>query len=220
MWKKKCTHTYLCCILCLKQTVSPVLQQEMTDAEAAQLVADAELAEQLQKEEYKRAERQERQQQQREQQQQQQQSSSGWMEWLGLSGSSAPATTSPERPPQFAQQPSRPLQRGEIGTTRPPGALAPARTGEEETVTFTTTEASRSYDEDESLLDRGRVAEPKSLFNCVADSVSYAATALNTQSLTSDEEGNVHGVDSSSLLAMPNVGREPQQRYDRMEDQD
>jgi len=186
----------------------------MTDAEAAQLVADAELAEQLQKEEYKNADRQER--QQRERQKQQDEHSSGWMEWLGLSSGEAATSTSPERPPQFAQQPSRPLQRGEIGTTRPPGALAPARTGEEETVSF-----SRSYDEDEALLDRdrARVAEQKSLFNCVADSVSYAATALNTQTLASDEEGNVHGVDSSSLLAMPNVGRE-QHSYDRMEDKD
>jgi hypothetical protein len=48
-----------------------------------------------------------------------------------------------------------------------------------------------------------RVAEQKSLFACVADSVSEAAQQMTAIALPSDEEGNVHGVDSSSLVAMP-----------------
>jgi hypothetical protein len=51
----------------------------------------------------------------------------------------------------------------------------------------------------------GRTAEPAPLFACVADSINSAANyAL---SLPQDDQGNVHGVDATSLLAVPQVGR-------------
>lgn len=99
-----------------------------------------------------------------------------------------------------------------MGVSRPPGAgagLQSAQTGE---ISF-----SNSYDgEDRSLLERrgpggARVAEAKPLFACVADSITTAAssfsTAIQTQTLTHDEEGNVHGVDGSSLLVVSQAGR-------------
>jgi hypothetical protein len=73
--------------------------------------------------------------------------------------------------------------------------------------------AAQTGDETQGLIQRSggggaRVAEQKSLFACVADSVSEAAQQMTAIALPSDEEGNVHGVDSSSLLAMPNVSRQ------------
>lgn len=50
------------------------------------------------------------------------------------------------------------------------------------------------------------MAESKSMFACVTDAVGTAATSIYT--MNQDEEGNVHGVDASGLLAMPNVSRQ------------
>mmetsp|Transcript_5458 Transcript_5458/g.8977 ORF Transcript_5458/g.8977 Transcript_5458/m.8977 type:complete len:494 (-) Transcript_5458:66-1547(-) len=52
-----------------------------------------------------------------------------------------------------------------------------------------------------------RVAEQKPLFSCVVDSVNSTVGTLTGQ-LSQDAEGNVHGVDASSLLAVSNVGRD------------
>jgi len=52
-----------------------------------------------------------------------------------------------------------------------------------------------------------RVAESKPLFQCVVDSVSTVTDALTSQSLYEDREGNVHGVDASSLLVTTNATR-------------
>jgi len=53
-------------------------------------------------------------------------------------------------------------------------------------------------------LPSARVAQSKPLFSCVADSVlsvtNAVSGALTTQNLDEDDEGNVHGVDASSLL--------------------
>jgi len=51
-----------------------------------------------------------------------------------------------------------------------------------------------------------RVAQSKPLFACVVDSVNSTVGTLTGSA--PDSQGNVHGVDSSSLLAMSNVGRE------------
>ena len=78
-----------------------------------------------------------------------------------------------------------------------------------------------SYEESGPLLDGGIgggaavVAQKQSLFACVGDSITSAATSL-TNALTQDEEGNVHGVDSSGLLAVTQVGRDTQ--YQNMDD--
>jgi len=77
---------------------------------------------------------------------------------------------------------------------------------------FSTSEApgaqqSRSSDERESLTgSAARMAESKPLFSVVVDSVNTTVGSLT--GARPDEEGNVHGVDSSSLLAISNVGRE------------
>jgi hypothetical protein len=155
-----------------------------TAEEAAQLKADMELAEALQKEEYEQAERQ---QQSRPRTRPTPapapapQESQSWLEWLGVTSSATPTATRNDAPPPYAA----PGQ----------GALANSR---------------GSYDEDEALLrdrPRARVAQSQPLFACVTDSVS---TAL-TYAVSPPPEG----VDSTSLLAMPQVGRNNE--YERQE---
>uniref|UniRef100_A0A7S1CY09 Uncharacterized protein n=1 Tax=Cyclophora tenuis TaxID=216820 RepID=A0A7S1CY09_CYCTE len=72
-----------------------------------------------------------------------------------------------------------------------------------------------SQEETNGLVSQqARVAERQPLFSCVVDSVSTAAnslgTALTSQTVQEDREGNVHGVDASSLLAVPQVSRTAQ----------
>jgi hypothetical protein len=160
------------------QTVTPVIggsnddMAAMTASDLAQMEADAQLAQELQKEEYESADRQEERRLRAEQQRQAATSNtatssnttggSSWMDWLGLGGNTTPA------------------------------AAPVTRTSTEE-VSFDHTRAS------------GQTAGPAPLFACVTDSINSAANyAL---SLPQDDEGNVHGVDSSSLLAVPQVGR-------------
>ena len=196
--------TLMFCPVC--QTVSPVLiADESTDvAASAQLQSDLELAQQLQKEEYQAAERAEQRQKQKKEQAKAASASGSWMEWFGFSSGAA---ESPERPTSFAQAP---VGRGQQGVSRPPGsgAASPGRltSANTESIQFTS-----SADEEDALLSGGspggaRMAESKPLFSCVADSITSAASNLMT--LPSDAEGNVHGVDSSSLLAVPMVGRQ------------
>ena len=191
--------TLMFCPVC--QVVSPVDRENAvtTKEEALQMEADRKMAEELQNEEYTAAERSER--RQRRAQQQQQAAAAkqddSWWGWLGLGGSEAtPAAQS----------------RPGASPTRAPGiaaALQPARTGEGGQWA-----PSGSYDgEDRSLLGSGgggraRVAEAKPLFACVADSIATAASSVSTaMNTTTDEEGNVNGVDGSSLLVMSNAGR-------------
>jgi hypothetical protein len=154
---------------------------------AAQMAADAKLAEELQKEEYKKAggsssggQRRQQQQQRSRQSQEQDQS---WYDWLV--GTPAPAPAAPIR--GSAELPSR--------QSRPSPRLVAATTG----------------DETQGLIRPAgaRVApQQTSMFACVADSVTAAAEQMTAYTLPSDQEGNVHGVDSSSLLAMPDVSRQ------------
>jgi len=180
------------CPIC--QVVCPVEKKgAATTADmgaAAQLAADAELAEKLQKEEYAGAQERRSRPQNTEQQQEQQQSQSGqgqsWYGWLtGAPDTAAPATRS---------SPS-----ANTSSSRSTG-LVSAQTGEEP----------RSYDESARSGGGGgaRMAEQKSMFSCVADSINTATTQMTAYNLGADEEGNVHGVDSHGLLAMPDVSRE------------
>jgi hypothetical protein len=224
------------CPVC--QVVSPVekTQTTATQQEATQFKSDQELAEQLQKEEYDVAGREDRQRAAKAKAKAdakatrtvQEEQSQSWMEWMGLSSPTAAAARPSSQMPAFAIPAERPRERGEMGVSRPPGSgLSSPRTGEEtNTINF-----SNSYDEQEGLMGMGgggtrrlpaaRVAQQQPLFNCVADSITSAAsqamTALNNAS--QDEEGNVHGVDASSLLAITNVGREST-RYEQLEDGD
>jgi hypothetical protein len=148
-----------------------------SEEEAAQLKADMELAEALQKEEYEQAERQQQRQRTRANPPPAPapapQESQSWLEWLGMTSSSTPSTTRSDAPPPYSA----------------PGQSAVSN-------------SRGSYDEDEALLrdrPRARVAQSQPLFACVTDSVS---TAL-TYAVSPPPEG----VDSTSLLAMPQVGR-------------
>ena len=206
-------------------------------AAASQMAADMELAEQLQKEEYKRADKAEQQQQQKTRSASTAAAptskssgskvaspeSSSWMDWLGLSSPAAATTTtrsSGATPAvtdrSFAQ---RPLERGEIGVSLPPGAsrnntalaMAPAYTGEEDDVEADANQFSPSRGEGEEDMSGGgggaRIAKQQPLFSYVADSISTAANSLYNAGST-DDEGNLHGVDTSGLLAMSQAGRE------------
>jgi hypothetical protein len=198
--------TLMFCPAC--QVVSPVDRENAlkTKEEVMQLEADRKLAEELQKEEYtavERAEQAERRRKKREQKAREAAAKQGesWWDWLGLGTAAEP--TGPQ------VQNTQPQYRGDLGASRPPGAasagLSSAQTGE---INY-----SNSNDrEDRPLMshrgpDGARVAQAKPLFACVADSISTAANSIYTQTLSHDDEGNVHGVDSSSLLAMSNAGR-------------
>ncbi|KAG7358650.1 hypothetical protein IV203_015239 [Nitzschia inconspicua] len=161
---------------------------------AAQLAADAELAEKLQKEEYARAggdgggTRRRTARTPAPAPAAEASSGQSWYDWLTGAPAPAPAPASSARSAEI----------------RPQRGLVAATTGEEGGVG-----RSRSYDESEGLMGRGgaRVAQQKSMFACVADSITDAANQMTAFTLSEDQEGNVHGVDSSSLLAMPDVSR-------------
>merc|ERR1739841_290241 len=122
-----------------------------------------------------------------------------------------------------------PRERGELGVTLPPGSssistypgerrgtLSPAVTDgrrEEETQGL----LRPVVDGNEANLPAARVAEQKPLFSCVADSVSTAASALfSNADGEEDEEGNIYGVDASSLL-VTSAGRQGGE-YSRLPD--
>jgi len=176
----------ICQVVCPVEKKGAATTADM-DA-AAQLAADSELAEKLQKEEYTGAEerRSRRRNTTRQQQQLQQQESEGqtWYDWLtGAPATAAPATRS---------SPSA----GNVATSSTRSFIS-AQTGEEP----------RSYNETTNNSG-ARVAEQKSVFSCVADSINTAATQMTAYNLGVDEEGNVHGVNSEGLLAMPDVSRQ------------
>jgi len=201
------TATLMYCPVC--SVVSPVEKQSavLTKEEAMQMTADRRMAEQLQNEEYADQEEEEEEE-----------------SWWDSVTSMFVTKNSGQAQPQPQPQQVAPTGRGDMGVSLPPGSipersggLLPAQTGANETETIT---FSNSFEEREGLLlnqnagsgmERARVAERQPLFSCVADSVSAAASsvagALTTTTLSEDEEGNVHGVDSSSLLAVTRAGR-------------
>eukprot|EP00529_Nitzschia_sp_RCC80_P012494 CAMPEP_0113451766 /NCGR_PEP_ID=MMETSP0014_2-20120614/6505_1 /TAXON_ID=2857 /ORGANISM="Nitzschia sp." /LENGTH=579 /DNA_ID=CAMNT_0000343127 /DNA_START=46 /DNA_END=1785 /DNA_ORIENTATION=- /assembly_acc=CAM_ASM_000159 len=164
---------------------------------AAQMAADAELAEKLQKEEYARASGGNRSRSRQaaspssSSQRQAQSSSSpgqeqGWMDWIMGVPAPAPATSAAIASGAHSAE------------IRPQAGLVSAQTGEERL---------GGGGPSPSFGGGGggaRVAEQKSMFSCVADAVGTAATQMSAYSLPQDDEGNYHGVDGSSLLAMPN----------------
>lgn len=175
------------CPVC--QVVSPVEKAGAASAadmeDAAQLAADAALAEKLQNEEYNRASGEERRPRRKTQHTQSNGEGQSWYDWFTGVPTSKPTTNS-TRPNESRPQAT-------------PVGLVAAQTGEE-------LGGSRSYNESEGG-GGARVAEQKSMFACVTDSISTAANQMTAYTL-SDQDGNVHGVDSSSLLAMPDVSRQ------------
>lgn len=155
------------------------------DADAdEQVLTDEQLAEQLQKEEYERANNATRASQAQRRQQRAAAEAAQDSSWWGTVSSIFTA----QAPGQEAPPASSPSTRG-AGGGAPPSSSGAAPGG----------------------AGAARVAEKQPLFSCVVDSVAGAAntlgTALTAQTLDEDREGNVHGVDSSSLLAVPQVSR-------------
>lgn len=202
-WMQVTGHaTMMYCPVCA--VVSPVEVQSavLTREQALQMTMDRRMAEQMQKEEYEAA----NQEVGNASNTRVEEEEESWWDTVSsmFSVKMANETVKP--------QSQKPLQRGEVGVSLPPGAsksggsLRPAR-GDLETIDFT----SSGGDERDGLLrneggSRARVAERKPMFSCMVDSVanagSYLGSALTAQTLSADAEGNVHGVDASSLLSM------------------
>ena len=183
--------TLMLCPNC--QTVSPVdTSAAATSGEieaAAQMSADEQLAEKLQAEEYARAGGGSRKKSTKKAAKIEKGSavSQTWFDWMMGVPTEAP-------PPKQGS--------AEI---RPRGLVA-ASTGEEAYGS-----SPRAGDESRGLLQGSggggaRVAQSKGVFACVADAVGTAATTM--YAINQDDEGNVHGVDASGLLAMSNVSRQ------------
>jgi hypothetical protein len=184
--------TLMFCPVC--QVVSPVERdgsQNIDMEAAAQMTADQKFAEELQQEEYKKAEGTARPKTATPKKKEVVEEGVSWYDWMVGNPKVAPTPThgSSELPSRTA------------AAARP--ALVAAHTGEEGghgVINY-----SSSYDEQTRPLSGGaRMAESKGMFACVADSISTAAQSMTYE----DSEGNVNGVDSSSLLAMPQVSRQ------------
>lgn len=178
----------ICQVVCPVEKAGAATSADMEAA--AQLAADQQMAEELQKEEYKKAAGSSSSSTRRRQQQQQAKAAGdkdqSWYDWLTGTPAPAPGTAAASSNTHSAE-----INRG--GGSAGPRLVA-AQTGTDETQGLVRSSA--------------RVAEQKGLFACVADSVSEAAQHMTAITLPSDQEGNVHGVDSSSLLAMPDVSRQ------------
>ena len=190
---------FMMCSSC--NTMTQVQETGITSEEAQQMIDDAKLAEQLQKEEYEEADRAVASSARNSPSRTTPSSSSTsntkaassgtWMEWLGF-GTPAPAP---------ATRASNDLQ------------LSYSRDSADDA-------ADGLLGSSSSQRRQGaRVVSQQPLFACVTDSISSAANyAINSaQGLNEDEEGNVHGVDSSSLLAVTQAGRgSSNQSYEQM----
>merc|ERR1712165_539714 len=115
----------------------------------------------------------------------------------------------------------------EIQISRPPGSMSPSQRALHGVST------GGSYDTEREGLIGGnggdnsraaRVAESKPLFSCVVDSVSNAAAvaAAGVTSMTQGDEEEVHGVDTTSFLAVPKIGddRGPSGNYSAIPNDD
>jgi len=115
----------------------------------------------------------------------------------------------------------------EIQISRPPGSMSQSQRALHGVST------GGSYDTEREGLIGGnggdnsraaRVAESKPLFSCVVDSVSNAAAvaAAGVTSMTQGDEEEVHGVDTTSFLAVPKIGddRGPSGNYSAIPNDD
>lgn len=103
---------------------------------------------------------------------------------------------------------------GQMSLSRPPGAGPASR---EQRGLMANVDGGHGASPPRAMMGMGggrpaaRVAESKPLFSCVVDSVSSAASAAAdaaTHAVYGDGEGNVHGVDSGSLLNVTQAGRD------------
>jgi|EP00970_Alexandrium_tamarense_P001724 hypothetical protein len=222
------TATLMFCPVC--QVVSPVVKQNevLTKEEAIQLTMDRKLAEKLQAEAYASD---------GDDKNKEKANESGYFAKLFGGGSTEASTAaSPTAAGEHSWWDKIssivsygveevPRERGELGVTRPPGAsnsstypgqrrehLSPVNTVNNSTSPSRNEEtrgllSPAVVDGNEANLPAGRVAEQRPLFSCVMDSVSNVASAVFSTGDAADEEGNVYGVDSSSLLAVTSAGR-------------
>jgi hypothetical protein len=208
------------CPVC--QVVCPVIQQNevLTKEQAIQLTMDRKLAEKLQAEAYaandtKRA-----------------QEVGYFSRLFGSGDSSSTATNTTNSAPvsqswwdkissivSYGVE-EEPRQRGDMGVTRPPGASdtntssVSTYPGQRRHPTLTPATITGTEEEtrgllhpvvvngNEANLPSGRIAEQRPLLSCVYDSVSNVASSVFSTDEPIDEDGNVYGVDSRSLLAV------------------
>jgi len=222
------TATLMFCPVC--QVVSPVIKQSevLTKEEAIQLTMDRKLAEKLQAEAYDHDDNEKKEEEQKD---------DGYFSKLFGSSSSNGAAAAVRSSSVTSTdswwdkisnivsygvtEESR--ERGELSVTLPPGSSSVSTyPGERRgTLSPVSTDGGRDrhgeetqgllrpvIDGNEANLPAARVAEQKPLFSCVTDSVSSAASALFSNAEgEEDEEGNIYGIDASSLL-VTSAGRQ------------
>jgi len=222
------TATLMFCPVC--QVVSPVIKQSevLTKEEAIQLTMDRKLAEKLQAEAYDHDDNEKKEEEQKD---------DGYFSKLFGSSSSNGAAAAVRSSSVTSTDSwwdkisnivsygvtEEPRERGELGVTLPPGSSSVSTyPGERRgTLSPVSTDGGRDrhgeetqgllrpvIDGNEANLPAARVAEQKPLFSCVTDSVSSAASALFSNAEgEEDEEGNIYGIDASSLL-VTSAGRQ------------
>jgi hypothetical protein len=177
------TATLMYCPVCA--VVSPIdpTTAAMSKEEAMQMEADRKMAEQLQNEEYENAER--------------------------------PAVTTRARPPPVTVSSVTATSGAETSWWDTVSGLFSSETkpsASTATQPPSTTSFSSPPPATRTPTTQGaRVAQRQPLFSCVVDSVSSTVGTLTGSMIGADSEGNVHGVDSTSLLAISQVGRDTEQ---------
>jgi len=230
------TATLMFCPVCQVVSPVIQQTEVMTKEEAVQLTLDRKMAERLQNEEYEEQEEEDgpgfleritgtgsstypaTAQSSQQQRAPPATKSATWGDWFGsFIGSDETKNRTAEiavaRPPTAGSTANLgPVHSVSTGTERPTvlSSTTSADEDDEHQGLLVSNAASRNTSEQQQHLP-GRVAKSKPLFSCVADSVSSVANAvsgaLTSTTLTEDAEGNVHGVDASSLLAVTTVGR-------------
>mmetsp|Transcript_38825 Transcript_38825/g.116735 ORF Transcript_38825/g.116735 Transcript_38825/m.116735 type:complete len:630 (-) Transcript_38825:429-2318(-) len=228
--------TLMFCPVC--SVVSPVQKQSevSTKEEAIQLTRDRQMAERLQAEINAELEGGSRPHRQQSSQSSSSAQGGGFMSNLMGTESSGPATAGASKSwwdtisEYVSVGVSDQAGPGHIAVSRPPGSFAastdrprssPRGAVERQGLLNASVDRSASAASPPRSMQSARVAESKPLFSCIADSITSAATAmgetLTATTLSGDGEGNVHGVDSSSLL-VTNAGRQQGGSYHQISD--
>lgn len=200
------TATLMYCPLC--STVSPVMEQGeiMTKEELTQIENDRQLAERLQNmESVQEGQSSEESQHDLYQIADSDEKNKSW--WDSISEALIPSTTTNEQAEK---------NHAAVSVSRPPGcSLHGVNTGmsftAEENIDGSNLEQERLLGQTNHSSGNFRVAERKPLFSCVVDGISNTANVLGTTlgSNVDEDSNNVHGIDTTSLLAVPeSTGRE------------
>jgi hypothetical protein len=172
--------TLMYCPVCA--VVSPIdsTTAAMSKEEAMQMDADRKMAEQLQNEEYENAER--------------------------------PVATTRSRPPPVSTSAVASTSGSETSWWDTVAGLFSSETKQPSSTSTqpssTTSLSSPPIAARNPTTQGARIAQRQPLFSCVVDSVNSTVGTLTGTMVGADSEGNVHGVDSTSLLAISQVGRD------------